>query len=302
MQLKNKGTTLVIDLGATNLRFALASSNKITNLLRVSTPKAKNSQKFIEKLAKEIKKYINKNKVLEETPISMSVAGPVMDEGRKLVFLTEITGEFIPFIELERILGKEIFVINDAEAAVLAERKFGVGGNDLMYITISSGIGAGVIKNGKILADTETEVGHMEIKSEYTVQCSCDGTNHWEAFTSGKHLPSFFREWAKDQDIDFSEYNTVYKIMNLAREKDSIALEFLKEVYKINAVGVKMVDKKFNSKKIVLGGGLILNCADIILPGLKSQLSENIYRKISVTKLGDEISLIGASIHANSFK
>lgn len=302
MPLKRQSKVLALDIGATNTRIALVTGGVVHNLEKRSTRGTASSGEFIGDIEKIIKDYQKNIKEAQKADIAIAVAGPVFDEARKLVFLTEITGDFVPFIELERLLGKEVYVINDAAAAVLAESSYGVCGENLVYLTFSSGIGGGVIKDGRLLSDKETEVGHLKIESKYQVQCVCDGINHWEAYTSGKNLPIFFEIWAREEKVNQDGFSDVFKIFEKIHGGNKLALRFAEEMHKINAKGIEMVCEAFGPDKIVLGGGLILNEGQEIIKGASKYLPRDISEKISVTVLGDEISLLGAALYANSLK
>ncbi len=282
-----------VDIGATNLRLALVDGAKVRLLQKMPTPRKSNPDIFLSELAKIINDYIKENGIPGKLPFGIAVAGPVVNKREKTVFFTEILGEFVSFSKLEKSLGQEISVINDADSAVLAEAAYGVGGDSLCYLTISSGIGGGVIKNGKLLPGKKTEVGHFDIDYPINRQCSCAGLNHWEAYTSGKHMINFMTEWGKTKNINTEGYNSIYEIFNQVRKGDKIANDFIDEVNKINAQGIEILEEKFLPEKIVLGGGLASNCRDIILPGVRKYLDKEIFDKITITELGDEISLLG---------
>ncbi len=298
-----KNRALAIDIGATNLRIAsVSAAGKILVAKKSKTPSnIKSEKEFIEKVAKTISDFIFENKISNIKTIGVSVAG-ALNKKEKTAMLINISCEKIHFGLLEKKLGVKINLINDCGAAVLAEGAFGKHNTDnLTYLTISSGIGGGVISEGKLIEGVDgnaAEIGHFTVKSKYDLSCGCGGINHWEAYASGIGIPKFFKAWAKDLNlsVNLNNYNNSKKIFDLAESGNKIALNFIHELGKINGQGISNVIFAYNPEVIILGGGIGLNRQNLIKDNIIKNIDKYIrVPKIKITKLGDEITLLGAA-------
>lgn len=296
MPLKNINRTLAIDLGATNLRIAVVEDGKIIKFSKQSTPH--NLGKILSIIRKEGSK-IGKN--CER--VGVSVAGPVAD-GQ--VYLTNITGKWHNFREIfsEIFSGKPVVILNDAAAATIAEAKLGSKSDSLIYITISTGIGAGVLKNDKLInfQHIKEEIGHLKIDSEYQRVCKCGGMGHWEAFCSGRNLHAFFRLWCKKNKKAYKavKYWNVERLFEEAKRKDRLALAFFDEVGRLNSAALAMLIEKYQPEKVVFGGAVAAKNWEIIEAGLKKYYKGKV--PLTITNHGDEISLLGAALVAGEMQ
>lgn len=297
---KQNETAIAVDNGATNLRVALITKNgKILKHSKIKTPKDAN--RAVEKIESTIKKTFTKDDIRSAQAIGISIAGPV-DKKEGTALLTNIGMKKISFVQtLKKDFEKNIFLINDGEAAVLGEKFFSDRkARNILFITISTGIGGAAIKDSKLKINKEGiagEVGHQKIGLRYNLRCPCGGFDHWEAYGSGMTIGSFFKTWAKDKKYDMSKYRDldVFSIFKLARSKDPAILEFLEEIGRINALGIEMAIKKHHPELIILGGSVFLNNQKFIFEPLKRNLKSKM--KIVPTNLGDNAPLLGAAAY-----
>jgi glucokinase len=294
MPLKNPGKVLAIDIGATNIRFANVCDGFVSDITKYQTPTTESTLR--EMLGAEIRTRIESKEV---SGIAISAAGPV--ENNK-IFLTNITKSKVDIVApIKEEFEFPVSIINDADAAVLAEHKYGYGKdkNSLIYVTLSSGVGGGIIVNNELVVanNLAEEIGHQVINDEYRLPCSCGATGHWEALVSGLHITNFMKAWSEKNNKKFDnfKYEDVYKIYQQAGLGDSLALEFLEEVSKVNAAAIDIFTEKYSPQVFVLGGSIVLHNQDIILSGIKRYQKSKV--PVFITNLGDEISLIGATVY-----
>ncbi|MBW6431618.1 ROK family protein [Patescibacteria group bacterium] len=294
MPLKNPGKVLAIDIGATNIRFATVCDGNASDVTKYQTPATEIA--LMEMLIERIDSRIKDSEIVG---IGISAAGPV--ENNK-IFLTNITKSKVDIVSpIKEEFGLPVSIINDADAAVLAEHKYGYGKdkNNLIYVTLSSGVGGGIVINNELVVakNLAEEMGHQVITGEYDLPCSCGGTGHWEALVSGLRIANFMKVWSEKNNIKFDDfkYGDVYKIYQQAGLGDSLALEFLEEVSRISASAIDLFTEKYSPQVFVLGGSIALNNQKIVLSGIKKHQKSKV--PIFVTNLGDEISLIGAAVY-----
>ncbi|MCX5895790.1 MAG: ROK family protein, partial [Proteobacteria bacterium] len=138
---------------------------------------------------------------------------------------------------LKKYFSLPVFLSNDCSAAVSAEKYFGAGrkSSNFVYLTISSGIGSGIIADNYLLSghnNSAGEVGHFIVDTIYNLPCQCQkGHGHWEAYCSGNNMPVFLKTWLKSEKIK-NNYSakTSMDIFDLAKNKDKNILNFLKKI------------------------------------------------------------------------
>lgn len=299
-----KKLAIAIDLGATNLRAALISNKgEILKKVQTKTPKTGRSNKIIaEKIIFLVENLISKVKNIKG--IGISAAGPINPKRGELYNPPNIPFKRIPIVTpLRKKFSLPTFLYNDCSAAVWGERHFGTGKSyqNIVYITISSGIGGGVVLDNHLLsgrAGNVAEIGHFIVDTKYNFPCGCKkGVGHWEGYCSGNNMPRFFQYWLKWHKVK-KEYSIkkTKDIFDLAKHQDKYVLRFLDEINKINARGVSNVIVAYDPEIIILGGAVVLNNRKIIIRGIKKYVDKFLPTpKIVVTPLKEDVSLLGAA-------
>ncbi len=213
---------------------------------------------------------------------------------------------------MEQTLGIPCRLDNDANAGALGEYHFGAGkgANSMVYITISTGIGSGIVYEGKLIRGKDYlagEIGHIPMADEGTV-CSCGGKGCLESFSSGAAIESRAREWAgrrperTERMIELSggPEITARGLMLAAAEGDEAANQILQETTRWLARGVIAVIRILNPDVIVLGGG-VSQSGEILLKALQNSLADLSAPKmpysteIRIASLGSYSALYGAA-------
>ena len=139
--------------------------------------------------------------VLPRSPSGSSACGPIDHRWGSVVRPPNLPFREIPLAgPLGEEFGLPVRLANDCHAGVLGEVIFGAAGGrrNLVYITFSTGIGGGVICNGRLVLGREgnaAEIGHFHVDTTYNLPCGCGGTGHWEGYASGRFIPRFFARW-----------------------------------------------------------------------------------------------------------
>ncbi len=181
-------------------------------------------------------------------------------------------GDFI-----EEKFNRPVFMQNDANGAGLAEYLFGAcKGKDLIYLTMSTGIGAGIVLNGKVLSGTNDlggEVGHMTLDLNGPL-CGCGKTGCWESYCGGKNLADQLRADIVANNIQTAildeaggdpEKISMQQIRAAIRAGDAYACEkwdvFIEKM--AHAVGILL--QTFNPEAIIMGT-LAIHGGDTFIP------------------------------------
>jgi glucokinase len=303
---------IAIDLGATTTRVALVGSGgEILERISSPTPGAGDSPGTIPlRLAGLIREVLSREPGSAPSAIGISAAGPI-DHGRGAV----VNPPNLPFREipltgpLGREFGLPVRMANDCQAGILGEAIYGAGTGcrDLVYITISTGIGSGVVCNGRLVLGKDgnaAEVGHFHVDSTYGIPCGCGGSGHWEGYASGRSIPRFFARWRElsGHTPGDTDSTSAAGIFAAARRGDPAALGFLEALGVMNGRGVSDVVVAYDPSLIVLDGSVVLRNEDLILPYLLPHIDRFLpIPEIRLTALDGLAPLLGASVLARGY-
>ncbi|MEN3035535.1 MAG: ROK family protein [Candidatus Methanosuratincola sp.] len=210
---------------------------------------------------------------------------------------------------------KPAIVLNDCVAAAVAEGSVGAGrgiGN-LVYVGIGTGIGAGIIVDGRVLLGKDGnahEVGHMIIDLEGRVKCNCGNLGHWEAYTSGSGIPKFARYLSEgfscaSRLAEMTRAGSVEveakEVFSAAYGGDPFAKLVIEKAAEINAKAFANLVNLYDPETITIGGGLALKnpCLTVDpIAELLPRLCFNAPPRVMPTPLGEEAPLVGALLSA----
>lgn len=298
-----------IDIGATNVRVCLGNErgeikSKLSEKLNIESK---------DSISQQIIRMIKSFNVKDILSIGIGTAGP-LDLKKGEISPVNIPVKNVPIVEpLKEEFNVPVYFVNDCDAGVIGEKVFGLGKdeNHLAYITLSSGIGCGVMIDGKVLLGKDgnaTEKGHHVIDYEGKLKCGCGAYGHWEAYSSGKNIPNFVSLLTKNDTrlkdsliLQLSNNNldnlTSEKFFEAAKMEDSLALEIVDKIGVINAIGVSNINAAYDVSLVTIGGSVALKNPKLILePIIKYVPNYSINRipKISITPLGEDVVLYGA--------
>lgn len=306
------GTALAIDLGATNLRVALVTgTGQIERMIVTEMPKEPRDATIITGLVtRSIRALAPEKEIASCRGIGIGAAGPVDTAHSTIVRPPNIPLETIPLADpLSAEFGLPVRLVNDCCAGLLGEAYFGAGqglGN-FVYLTISTGIGAGIIANGSVVAGRDGnagEVGHLFVDSDYDLTCGCGGKGHWEGYASGRFLPRFYNAWLRKNGMaeDPRAISAADIFHALRKDPFPAGHGFLRELGKINARAISGIIVAYDPEAIVLDGSVVLNNHDLILPPIEQYADRYLpMPRLIVSSLAGTAPLLGASIIARGY-
>jgi glucokinase len=213
---------------------------------------------------------------------------------------------------MEQTLGIPCRLDNDANAGALGEYHFGAGrgAKSMVYVTISTGMGSGIVYEGKLVRGKDClagEIGHVPV-SDSGARCGCGGRGCLECFASGAAIEARAREWAERRpehvarmvELSGGQEITAKGLMQAAAEGDAAALNILRETTRWLARGLLMIIRILNPHVIVLGGGVAQSGALLLdtLHGFLDELASptiTYSTEIVVAALGNYSPLYGAA-------
>ncbi len=213
---------------------------------------------------------------------------------------------------LDRAFKVPVYLNNDANLAALAEHRFGAGQgvNDLIYLTISTGIGGGIISQGRLLVGARglaAEVGHMILEPEGP-PCGCGGRGHLESLASGPAIARrAVEEIEKGAETSITRLVegklsevTAKVVAQAAQAGDPLANSIFKEAGFYIGLGIANLLHILNPELIIIGGG-VSKAGDLLFDPIRAtvkaraipSIKEGV--KIVPSALGDDVGLLGAA-------
>ena len=209
-------------------------------------------------------------------------------------------------------VGLPTFLENDANAAALAERQYGVGRGamNMLYITVSTGVGGGLILDGQLwhgAYGSAGEFGHMTVDFEGPL-CDCGNRGCIEAIASGPDMAAWGGEQiaagrasSLGRQVDLSGRDVV----EAARQGDDVALTALNRAGRAVGFGVINVAHLVNLDMVVVGGG-IANAGDLLFDPLRATVKTHLLEstapnlRLEPWSLGEDVGLLGAAAGART--
>jgi len=210
--------------------------------------------------------------------------------------------------------GLATYLINDASAAALGEHRFGAGRgfDNMLYLTVSTGIGGGIIINGELYSGADGcagELGHMTIEADGP-QCSCGNFGCLEALASGwaiaKEAVTRINQGESSSITELVdgrlENITAEMVATAARRGDGLACDIVAKAANYLGIGLANLVNIFNPELIVIGGGLskmgnmLLNPAEKVIKERAFRLPAQTVRIVRA-RLGSNAGIIGAAAY-----
>ncbi len=307
---------LGIDVGATWTRLALHDGSSIVRKIVFRTPREEDpyciANAIIERIRSDLRDYVDRVEA-----VGVGSIGPLDLRKGVIVGAPNIPAKRVELaVPIMEELRKPVYLANDCVAAVWGEKLFGAGrGHDnVVYVTISTGIGGGMILNGSLLLGkmgNGHEIGHMVVDAERRLRCNCGGYGHWEAYCSGANIPRFasyiIERLPPTHAYRSSKLYALWEegrirsedVYRLAREGDPLALKVVEEITKLNIAGFENVVNIYDPEIVTVGGSVALNNVDLVIEPVKQAIESGRGLvteppKIVPTPLGGDAVLLGA--------
>lgn len=291
-----------VDLGATNVRCAVIDENgEIFGFCREEIAGMESGTQITARIVDMIESAVDDAGV-SPCSVGISTAGPVnLVHGSVVNSPNMKAGEIFLREPIAEAFNVPALMLTDCKAGAYGEYVFGKASSTLAYLTMSTGIGCGIIADGGIFQGADGnagEVGHFTVDTEYLMPCGCGGFGHWEAYASGSGMPKFFAAWLRRKGADFENPPlTSGQILFAARQGETLCSEFIAEVAKINSRGMHSLVCAYNPDCIVLDGPLAREYADLLIGDFSGYLR---FPEVCVTELEGNAPLLGAGAYALS--
>lgn len=318
-----KNLVIAIDIGGTNYRMALVdSSYKVLKLTRgktlVDSPATiSHPQATLKRMAGEARQTFGAQ-YKRVKAVGIAFAGPIDPMSGIAYFppnLASWDGANIRALATKS-FGAPAYVGNDANIAAIGEHRLGAGKgmSDMVFITVSTGIGGGIISGGKLLlgsAGLAGELGHICIDREGP-ECACGSRGCVEAIASGSAVAriAISRLLAGQRSVCAKLAGGIDKvkaehIYQAAASGDKMCEEIVRDAAQSLGLAVVSYIHMFNPQGIIIGGGVAIPNWKTIAPPIRRIVKERAMPqfqkmlRILPAKLGDLAGLMGAAIIAH---
>lgn len=302
--------TIAIDLGGTYIKIGLLKSGELIERKEIPAQSASGLKTQLPALESEIDELLLVNKVRKEDVlgIGFSFAG-LVDSLANRILSTNQKYDDGPDTDLVGWSREKwnwpIFAMNDARMALLGEWQHGAGKDceNLVMITLGTGIGSAVLIGGELLIGKHFQAGnlggHFVVNHHGTV-CTCGNIGCVEAEASTWRLPSLLKQHlAFDQSaIKNEEVLDFRALFHHAGNNDRVAKEVLDHCLSAWAAGIITMIHAFDPEIVILSGGIMKSSA-IILPALQEKVNQLAWTpwgkvKLVEAKFPDSAALYGA--------
>ena len=314
--------TIGIDLGGTNIAIGLCDESlKIIDKGSVPTLGTRPGEEIVADMAKLTKEILDRNGLGADgieyvgiaTPGTANAKTGIVEYANNLPFknfpIADLFKKYLPV--------KRVIIDNDANAAALGEALAGAAKNtrSSVMITLGTGVGGGIIIDGKIFAGglncSGAELGHTVIKAGGR-QCSCGRRGCFEAYSSATALTDLTTEKMRELELKgiesllFAEAEKEGKVsartaFNAADGGDAYAKELVKDYIENLAVGITNMVNIFQPEVVCIGGGVSNQGDSLLLPlidivNVEQYTRDNpVKSKIIIATLGNDAGIVGAA-------
>ncbi len=304
-----------VDLGGTKILTALADSKgKILMSKRKQTEANKGREKIINNIYITIDDVIKESGVNRKDIAQIGVGSPgPLNVNKGIIYEnSNLPWKDVPLVKLlQNKINIPVKIENDANAATLGEKYFGAGKNisNFIYITISTGIGGGIIINNRLLRGeigNAGEIGHMTLKPDGPL-CGCGNYGCFETLASGKAIARMGREAVIQNQSNLIKELCEGDIRKIGAELvaraayrgDKMAKKIFNKAGVYLGIGFANLINLYEPRLILLGGG-VTNSLDLFRKSMINSLEKRVLDKpyesveICPAELGDDTGVKGA--------
>ncbi|MBW1709560.1 MAG: ROK family protein [Deltaproteobacteria bacterium] len=302
---------LSVDIGGTKVRYGLVSAEgKVLSSSHFLIHSERGFDLVIEDMAAQF------NRFLEAIPepdqpggAAVGVAGRVSPREGVVIYSPNLPGwNNVPLaVRLQEALGFEVRIENDSNLYALGEWLGGAGQGleNLVVITLGTGVGGGLILNNRLWTgsfENAAEVGHMVVEPDGRL-CKCGSRGCLETLASGTAMADLAREWIQNgEPCGYQgklEYLTSADLFDLARQGDTLALKVFDKAGSSLGLALTNVFNLLGLQGAIIGGGAGV-AFDLLKPKITEELSARLFTAdpdkilLARSELGDNAPLVGA--------
>ena len=298
-----------VDIGGTSTKIGLFSwEGKLLERIEIPTPKASEPTGLLEDIYCEIIKFTKTYEFEKKDILGIGILapGPVNEDGILYGTVNIGWGTIALGKMAEEMWGiSPVAIGNDGTGAALGETLFGigVGVEDVVMITIGTGIGGGVVLKGKSIqgiVGIAGEIGHMTVNPFETNHCTCKKMGCVEQYASATGMVRMAKEVLEKEDtpsILRDKIVSAKSILDGAKKGDSIAVRIVREASKYLGIALANTCYVVDPQLIIIGGGVSL-AGDFFLDMIKEEYQKQVFphareKAFALARLGNDAGIYG---------
>ncbi|TAH73827.1 MAG: ROK family glucokinase [Anaerolineaceae bacterium] len=300
-----------VDIGGTGIKVGLFNmAGDLLEKWQIDTIKTGNGKDVLKDAAnfiaiKSKEKGFTKEEIIG---IGVTLPGPVKDNGDVLELANLGLGHFNIEKEMSELTGLKVKAGNDANVAALGEQWKGTGKDyeNMVLVTLGTGVGGGVIHNGRILAGSGGaggEIGHLPVNYNEKEVCGCGKRGCLEQYASATGIVRLAKQALekspKGSLLSNEENITAKLIFDLAKQGDKLALNIVDEACRYLGIALAAVAQVVDPEAFIIGGG-VSKAGDILISNIKKHYTPNVMdalkdRVFAIASLGNDAGIYGCA-------
>ncbi|PWL66796.1 MAG: glucokinase [Clostridiaceae bacterium] len=300
-----------VDIGGTTVKMGLFTvDGKVTDKWEIPTRKEENGKYILEDIAKSVKERMQRDTLTLEdiAGLGIGVPGPVKEDGTVLKCANLGWGVFNVADTVRELTGIEnVKVGNDANVAALGEmwQGGGKGYNNLVMVTLGTGVGGGVILGGKILTGSNGaggEIGHIRVNYEEKDVCGCGKTGCLEQYASATGVVRLAKKALEKKEkkttlvVDDLSAKAVF---DAAKAGDELAMDIVEKFGFYLGMALAHISQVIDPEVFVIGGG-VARAGQIIIDEVSKNYEENVMfalknKAFKMAELGNDAGIYGSA-------
>lgn len=301
-----------IDIGGTTVKIGLFSGDgEIITRWEVPTRKGSDPTGLLQDVKTSLENCMAERNLKKENivGIGMAAPGPVSADGVLHGCVNIGWGDVDLKTQAEKIFGiSPVRIGNDARVAALGEATYGAGkgAGSMLMVTLGTGVGGGVVLDGKILMGTSGvagEIGHMTIDPYETEHCGCGKKGCLEQYASATGMvrvtKKFLQEKNEDSVLRKKEIISAKDLWDAAKAEDALANEITDFICDRLGSAIANAIYLVDTEKVVIGGG-VSAAGQFLLEKVESAYQSKVFwhcrnKKFALAKLGNDAGIRGAA-------
>ncbi len=299
-----------VDVGGTTVKLGFFDvEGNLLDKWEIPTRTEEEGSHILPDVAESIQKKMEEKKLSPDQVVGVGVGapGPIDSEGVVHRAVNLGWGTFSIKGTLENILHMPVMAGNDANVAALGEmwKGGGQGSTDLIMVTLGTGVGGGIIIDGKVLTGFRGaggEIGHIHVQDEETESCGCGNKGCLEQYASATGIARMaFKKLAETNRESILRQGKISAktVFDAVKQKDPLAMEVAEEFGKYLGDGLSVIAGVVNPETIVIGGG-VSKAGEILMDYIRPHYEKNVFHanrnvKFALATLGNDAGIYGAA-------
>ena len=298
-----------VDIGGTTIKMGFFETNgKMLDRWEIKTNTESNGASILEDVARAVDTKLAQESISKDEVqgIGIGVPGPVKTDGTVNKCVNLGWGVINVAEQLQGLSGLSVKVGNDANVAALGEmwQGGGKGHRDVVMVTLGTGVGGGIIIDGKMVAGATGaggEIGHIMVNEDEIELCGCGKCGCLEQYASATGIVRMAKRklaiTTEETSLKALAEVTAKDIFDAAKEGDVVALELVDELGRILGTALANIACVVNPEIFVIGGG-VSKAGNILIDNVKKNFVERTFHacretKFALASLGNDAGMYG---------